>query len=109
VGFFAPSRLIFHMEVPRYWRLHETRYGTGTGQLVGEVCDNGHAIFPPRKGTVCPHCADESRGQQLPQGEPHQTPEQKISGKENPTEQQEASYAIFENLLLSLRNNSLPK
>lgn len=110
VGFFTLPRLNYYMEVPRHWRLNETRYGTGTGQLVGEVCDKGHAIFPPRKGTACPHCTDnESHGQHLPLGEPHQSPEQKISGKESPPEQHQTSYAILKELFVSLQNNTLPK
>lgn len=37
------------MEVPRHWRLNQQRYG-----LVGELCDCGARLFPPRD--VCPEC-----------------------------------------------------
>jgi uncharacterized OB-fold protein len=38
------------MQVPRYWRLNQQRYG-----LVGEVCEScGAKLFPPRD--VCPVC-----------------------------------------------------
>lgn len=32
------------------WRLQKARY-----RLVGEICPDGHFIFPPRD--VCPECA----------------------------------------------------
>jgi len=38
------------MQIPRYWRLSQQRYG-----LVGEVCEScGERLFPPRD--VCPVC-----------------------------------------------------
>lgn len=37
------------MEIPRYWRLKQQRYG-----LVGDVCSNGHPAFPP--DDVCKIC-----------------------------------------------------
>lgn len=39
------------MEVSRHWRLRQQRYG-----LVGEVCPQGHKIFPPRDR--CPECRE---------------------------------------------------
>lgn len=41
------------MEIPRHWRLKEQRYN-----LVGEVCEKGHYVFPPRD--VCPNCHGEA-------------------------------------------------
>lgn len=38
------------MELSRHWRLQPQRY-----RLVGEICDVGHKIFPPRD--VCPECS----------------------------------------------------
>jgi hypothetical protein len=97
------------MESPRFWRRKKDFYGTGTGQLVGEICENGHTLFPPRKGTSCPHCDDKKTpGQSFPLGEPHQTSEQKISGKENPLEQHQASSTTLKDLFVSLQNNTLP-
>lgn len=37
------------MEIARHWRLKQQRYG-----LVGDVCSNGHANFPP--DDVCKQC-----------------------------------------------------
>ena len=43
------------MEVPRYWRIRNQRYG-----LQGEVCPHCQAkIFPPRD--VCPECGGEAK------------------------------------------------
>lgn len=42
------------MEIPRHWRLKAQRYN-----LVGEVCENGHKVFPPRD--VCPDCHGEAK------------------------------------------------
>jgi len=44
------------MEIARHWRLQRTRYGTARGGLVGEICPDGHLIFPPRD--LCPECAN---------------------------------------------------
>lgn len=41
------------------WRLQKTRYGTARGGLVGEICPDGHLIFPPRD--LCPECANRPR------------------------------------------------
>lgn len=41
-------------EIPRHWRLKAQRYN-----LVGEKCENGHYVFPPRD--VCPDCHGEAR------------------------------------------------
>lgn len=41
------------MEIPRHWRLKQQRYS-----LVGEVCPDGHKIFPPRD--LCPDCKKEA-------------------------------------------------
>lgn len=41
-------------EIPRHWRLKQQRYS-----LVGEVCENGHYVFPPRD--VCPDCHGEAK------------------------------------------------
>lgn len=38
------------MEIARHWRLRQQRYA-----LVGEICGNGHPVFPPRD--ICPTCA----------------------------------------------------
>lgn len=38
------------------WRLQKTRYG-----LVGEICPEGHLIFPPRD--ICPDCAVKNQAQ----------------------------------------------
>ncbi len=42
------------MEIPRHWRLKQQRYN-----LVGEVCEQGHKVFPPRD--VCPDCHGEAK------------------------------------------------
>lgn len=44
------------MEIARHWRLRQQRYN-----LVGEICPNGHKIFPPRD--ICPHpgCHQEAK------------------------------------------------
>lgn len=42
------------MEITRHWRLQKQRY-----RLEGEICANGHPVFPPRD--VCPHCAAEAK------------------------------------------------
>ena len=42
------------MEIPRHWRLKKQRYN-----LVGEECNSGHKVFPPRD--VCPDCGDEAK------------------------------------------------
>ena len=42
------------MEIPRHWRLKAQRYN-----LVGEVCEKGHYVFPPRD--VCPDCHGEAK------------------------------------------------
>ena len=42
------------MEIPRHWRLKKQRYN-----LVGEVCPEGHKIFPPRD--ICPDCRKEAK------------------------------------------------
>lgn len=41
-------------EIPRHWRLKNQRY-----RLVGEVCNQGHKVFPPRD--VCPDCHGEAK------------------------------------------------
>ncbi len=41
-------------EIPRHWRLKAQRY-----RLVGEVCGQGHKVFPPRD--VCPDCHGEAK------------------------------------------------
>jgi uncharacterized OB-fold protein len=41
------------MEIPRYWRLRQQRYG-----LIGEICPTCETkIFPPRD--ICPNCGKE--------------------------------------------------
>lgn len=42
------------MEIARNWRLQHTRYG-----LIGEICPQGHKIFPPRD--LCPDCNKEAK------------------------------------------------
>lgn len=42
------------MEIPRHWRLKAQRYN-----LVGEICESGHKVFPPRD--VCPDCHGEAK------------------------------------------------
>lgn len=42
------------MEIARHWRLKAQRYN-----LVGEVCENGHYVFPPRD--ICPDCHGEAK------------------------------------------------
>ena len=42
------------MEIPRHWRLKAERYN-----LVGEVCEKGHHVFPPRD--ICPDCHGEAK------------------------------------------------
>jgi len=45
------------MEVPRIWRLRESRLGTSEGGLRGSICPVcGAKHFPSREGTVCPQC-----------------------------------------------------
>lgn len=41
-------------EIARHWRLKKQRYS-----LVGEICNNGHKVFPPRD--VCPDCHGEAK------------------------------------------------
>lgn len=41
-------------EIARHWRLKEQRY-----RLIGEICENGHKVFPPRD--VCPDCGDSAK------------------------------------------------
>lgn len=41
-------------EIARHWRLKAQRYS-----LVGEKCENGHFVFPPRD--ICPNCGDEAK------------------------------------------------
>jgi len=41
-------------EIPRHWRLKQQRYN-----LVGEKCENGHYVFPPRD--ICPDCHGEAK------------------------------------------------
>jgi uncharacterized protein len=41
-------------EIPRHWRLKQQRYN-----LVGEKCDSGHFVFPPRD--VCPDCGRDAK------------------------------------------------
>lgn len=36
------------------WRLRQQRY-----RLVGEICPNGHKVFPPRD--ICPHCIEQAQ------------------------------------------------
>lgn len=42
------------MEIARHWRLKDQRY-----RLIGETCENGHKVFPPRD--VCPDCHGEAK------------------------------------------------
>jgi len=45
------------MEIPRHWRLKQSRYN-----LLGEMCPNPDCqefIFPPRD--VCPNCKGEAK------------------------------------------------
>lgn len=42
------------MEIARHWRLRSQRY-----RLEGEMCANGHPVFPPRD--ICPACAATAR------------------------------------------------
>lgn len=42
------------MEIARHWRLKDQRYN-----LVGEICEKGHKVFPPRD--VCPDCHGEAK------------------------------------------------
>lgn len=42
------------MEIPRHWRLRKQRYG-----LIGEICPEGHKLFPPRD--ICPQCKNEAK------------------------------------------------
>lgn len=37
------------MEVPRFWRTTHQRM-----RLQGEICENGHYVYPPRD--ICPDC-----------------------------------------------------
>ncbi|KKQ91877.1 MAG: hypothetical protein UT58_C0001G0008 [Microgenomates group bacterium GW2011_GWC1_39_7b] len=55
MGFEKNFRLTLYMghEIPRHWRLNAQRY-----RLTGEVCKNGHKVFPPRD--VCPDCHGEA-------------------------------------------------
>lgn len=41
------------MEIPRHWRLKKQRYN-----LVGDICPQGHANFPP--DDVCKQCPPDS-------------------------------------------------
>ena len=54
-------RLIEYMSegwrIPQNWRLQSARYGTASGGLQGNVCPEGHPLFPPRE--ICPECAQE--------------------------------------------------
>jgi len=55
VGLEASSKTNFTpMEIPRHWRLKKERYG-----LTGEICPQGHTIFPPRD--ICPDCGNEAK------------------------------------------------
>lgn len=47
------------VEITRHWRLQRMRYGTPRGGLLGEICPEGHLIFPPRD--ICPACKNEAR------------------------------------------------
>ena len=42
------------MEIARHWRLRQQRYA-----LIGEICPQGHKIFPPRD--ICPDCGNEAK------------------------------------------------
>jgi hypothetical protein len=42
------------MEIPRHWRLRKQRYS-----LTGEICPEGHKLFPPRD--ICPQCKNEAK------------------------------------------------
>lgn len=42
------------MEIPRFWRNQAARY-----KLQGEICPEGHKIFPPRD--ICPNCGKETK------------------------------------------------
>lgn len=42
------------MEIARHWRLKAQRYN-----LIGEICEKGHHVFPPRD--VCPDCHGEAK------------------------------------------------
>ncbi len=56
------------MEVPRIWRLQETRYGTPEGGLRGSECPVcGRRDFPSREGTVCPDCNWHLDAQHFPE------------------------------------------
>lgn len=41
------------MEIARHWRLRRQRLN-----LEGEICENGHPVFPPRD--ICPDCHGEA-------------------------------------------------
>lgn len=41
-------------EIARHWRLKAQRYS-----LIGEKCENGHFVFPPRD--ICPDCHGEAK------------------------------------------------
>lgn len=41
-------------EIARNWRLKKQRYN-----LVGEICNDGHYVFPPRD--ICPDCGNEAK------------------------------------------------
>lgn len=43
-----------NLDIPRHWRLRKQRYS-----LIGEICPEGHKIFPPRD--LCPHCNREAK------------------------------------------------
>ncbi len=50
---------MYSMEIPRYWRLEQQRYG-----LVGEVCPHCDAkIFPPRD--ICLYCGGDTLHQKM--------------------------------------------
>ena len=43
------------MEIPRFWRTTHQRL-----RLQGEICPQGHVVFPPRD--VCPDCGNDAKG-----------------------------------------------
>lgn len=55
MGFEAPLKTNYMpMEIARHWRLKKQRY-----LLEGEICENGHKVFPPRD--ICPDCHGEAK------------------------------------------------
>jgi len=48
-------------EIPRHWRLKDQRL-----KLEGEVCPEGHFVFPPRD--ICPNCHREAKKKVLLSG-----------------------------------------